>query len=198
MGLNGKIRVHKDDNDDAYKYYFITTKDDSIVTKEEASSRVYLNDGKMQAWSFNMDYKNGRFFFIYDLYDKIHFTIPSLATEIAWADDGGCLITKDTARVSFSELYSVMFSTLPDFKELDLGESFEWVESETGKPLCECGRVSSNALLKWMGDCGVTLRDFLLNKRYYVVLEREGNSVFENLMCQGLINEDLIEKIDIY
>lgn len=51
-------------------------------------------------------------------------------------------------------------------------------------------------LVSWLSNKGITLKTFLFNKKYIVIVDGDEYCIWNNLECSGIINLDALERLE--
>lgn len=140
---------------------------------KEFDEDIYLSkSGKWVLCSEDLSYDRYPFRVLATFKDKLLYAIPALCN----IDDG-----------KYDDIVAVVEKYVPNFKKFDFSlcedyEKFGYIDHQ-----------SADLLYDFLNEEGITLEEFLTNKKYMIVVDGDEYAEFEKWVKSGLINVDDID-----
>lgn len=158
----------------------VVSKDDRLLTKDELTEGMYIReDGTWEIWSAD-DLYFGRspFQCLTTFESKVRYTIASLCR---WRSD------KEKKDI-FEKIKAIVLGAIPECKDIKLPTDYYEKEKVI------YGSVDEDILSEFLEKNNIELKDFLLNKKYVVIVDGDEYCIYDDLKKSGIINKDNIEK----
>lgn len=138
----------------------------------------WIHDGIWRIRDDELTFERYPFRILYRFSDKVKYVIASLC---------GSYKPGDEAQKNLDEIREVCKDVIPEFKDF----AFEVDYKEN--PHYGYAQNYGN-LEKWMEANGISIRDFLLSKKYIVICDGDEYYEWEKVKASGLINLDIIKE----
>lgn len=179
----------------------VVKKKDTYVTPEEAKRdlRTY-NDGLSRAYNHDLRFGRSPFQVLYGIKDKALYAIRSLCT---YKDE------------TYYEIIRVLQNLVPEFKDFeyddDAGTYMKKYYTENDMKAMygegnyydrgdnwiyygyDFGDMDTPILPSFLDKEGITIEEFLTNKKYVVVVDGDEHCIYKNMKKNGLIAMDAID-----
>lgn len=161
----------------------VVTKDDVPVTGEEVASRIHWNDFNLRQWDVEeMEYGRHPFRYLKTFEDKVWFTIASYCS---YRDDDYC-------KVFIEDLEGIIREVCPEFEHIIIdAEDSEYYTSKYGW----IDHQSSGLLQDFIQTHNITLKDFIFNKKYKVVIDGDEYYIFGSMLDDGIIDKENVVEV---
>ena len=156
----------------------VIKKDGSHYTQEEMLESLWLDDdGTWEIWS-EEELRFGRFPFR---------CLETFESKARYAIASFCGYTPE----NFDEVESVIKEIIPECTNIKLPKVYQYYDDSK---LITYGGVDENILAPFLKENNISLKEFLTNKKYVVIVDGDEYCIWESLKNAGLINTDNIEK----
>lgn len=158
----------------------VISKDDRLLTKDELTDEIHLcEDGVWDIWTDDdLCFGRSPFQCLTTFESKVRYAIASLC---CWRSD-------EEKKFIFEKIKGIVLETIPECKDVKLPRDNY---SEKKKVLYGC--VDEDILSEFLEKNNIDLKDFLLNKKYVVIVDGDEYCIYNNLRKSGIINKDNIE-----
>ena len=159
----------------------VISKDDRLLTKDELTDGIYLNDnGVWNIWDDD-DLYFGRspFQCLATFESKVRYAIASLC---CWESD-------KEKKFIFEKIKAIVLEAIPKCKDVKLP-----IDDYYEKEKVLYGYVDEDILSGFLEKNNVELKDFLLNKKYVVIVDGDEYCIYNKMKKSGIINKDNIKK----
>lgn len=139
---------------------------------EKFDTGIFLDkNGKWTVWTEDLEYGCYPFQVLATFRDKLLYAIPALCNNSN----------------KYYDIVEVVEKYIPKFKKFDFsmcddGEKFGYIDHQ-----------SADLLYDFLNEEGITLEEFLTNKKYVIVIDGDEYAEFEKWVKSGLINVDDID-----
>ena len=157
----------------------VIKKTSGYYTIEEIKDNLWLHDGVWEFWDDEkLTFGRYPFMCLNTFESKVRYAIASLC---AYRDD---------AEVRFKEIESLVKEIIPECTEIVLPKTYwGWDDQKI-----YYGSVDEDILSPFLKDENISLKEFLTNKRYAVIVDGDEYGFWGDLKKTGLINLDEIER----
>lgn len=178
-----KIKIRKGvfETNSSSMHSLVVKKENEYYTQEEMTERMYLDDnGVWKIWS-DGDLYFGRtpFQCLGDFSKKAKYAIASLCGY------------NDNARETFDDIVKLVHEICPACTNIILPTEYSYVNDNN---TTYYGNVDENILSDFLTKEDITLKEFLSNKKYIVIVDGDEYCIYESMKRCGMINTDNIEK----
>lgn len=175
-----KIKIRKGvfETNSSSMHSLVVKKENEYYTQEEMTERMYLDDnGVWEIWD-NDDLYFGRtpFQCLGDFCEKVKYAIASLC---GYNDD---------ARETFDDIVKLVHEICPACTDIILSSNYRLLDETY------YGHVDKDILSDFLAKENITLKEFLSNKKYIVVVDGDESCIYQSMKRCGMINTDNIEK----
>lgn len=149
-------------------------------TKEDTleDENFWIRDGAWRLWEDDLSFVRYPFRILYKFSDKVKYLIASLC---------GSYKSADESRKNLNEIRKVCKDVIPDF------EDFIFDVDDNNNP--RLGYAENyGGLERWMKQNNVSIRDFLLSKKYIVICDGDEYFEWEKVKASGLVNLEVIKE----
>ena len=175
-----KIKIRKGvfETNSSSMHSLVVKKENEYYTQEEMTERMYLDDnGVWEIWD-EEDLHFGRepFQCLGDFSEKVKYAIASLCGY------------NDNAKETFDDIVKLVHEICPACTDISLPSDY--------RPLDRTyyGYVDEDILSSFLAKENITLKEFLSNKKYIVIVDGDEYCIYESMKRCGMINTDNIEK----
>lgn len=155
----------------------VIKKSGSYYTEDELREDLYLD--RNNAWEIWDDkyirFSRAPFECLGTFESKVRYAIASL-----------CGYRAD-AKIKFEEIESLVYEIVPECTHIKLPKNC-W-SNETSY-----GYVDEDILTRFLEEENISLKEFLTNKKYVVIVDGDEYCIWDSLKSSGLVNVDEIEK----
>lgn len=157
----------------------VIKKESSYYTNEEINEDLWLDkDGTWNIWNENkISFGRAPFKCLATFESKVRYAIASLCGY------------KSDRKERFKEIENLVTEIVWECNGIKLPER-TW--SENGE--LSYGYVDEDILTPFLNDEGISLREFLTNKKYVVIVDGDEYCIWKSIKDAGLINTDEIVK----
>ena len=175
-----KIKIRKSvfETNSSSMHSLVVKKENEYYTQEEITERMYLDDnGVWEIWD-EEDLHFGRepFQCLGDFSGKVKYAIASLC---GYNDD---------AKETFDNVVKLVHEICPACTDIILPSDYRPLERTY------YGYVDEDILSSFLAKENITLKEFLSNKKYIVIVDGDEYCIYESMKRCGMINADNIEK----
>ena len=176
-----QIRSSVFETNSSSMHSLVVKKEDSYYADNELRKNLWLHDdGVWNIWDDDrITFGRYPFMCLNTFESKVRYAIASLC---GWRDD---------AEERFKEIESLVIEIIPECTSIKLPDEWGWDEDE--KRTCY-GSVDEDVLSPFLKEEGVSLREFLTNSKYVVIVDGDEYCVWHDLKDSGLVDENEIEK----
>ena len=158
----------------------VIKKNSEYYTHEEMVDDLWLHDGVWKIWdSDRITFGRSPFDCLNTFESKVRYALASLC---GWHSD---------AEEKFKEIEQQVTEVVPECIEIKLPTA--WYYGEDDERL-SYGSVDEDILTPFLENTGITLKEFLTNKKYVVIVDGDEYCIWNSLKDSGLVNTDEIEK----
>lgn len=156
----------------------VVKKESCYYTEDELRTDIYFNEGVWDIWDAD-ELRFGRtpFRSLATFESKVRYAIASM-----------CGYNKDRVE-KFKEIKKLVTEIIPECTDIGLPECFDY-----GDTVISYGSVDENILSPFLTKENISLKEFLTNKKYVVIVDGDEYCIWESLKDAGLIDSDKIEK----
>ena len=154
----------------------VIKKSGGYYTYEEACEYIYIHDG---VWNIrnedHLTFGRSPFGYLNTFESKVRYAIASL-----------CCHRKDAEKL-FKKIESIVCEIIPDCHKIELPT--KWHNDDP----CY-GWVDDDILSPFLKNKNISVKEFLTNKKYVVIVDGDEYCIWEDLKDSGLVNIDEIEE----
>lgn len=176
-----KIRKGVFETNSSSMHSLVVKKENEYYTQEEMTGRMYLDDnGVWKIWSDD-DLHFGRepFQCLGDFSKKVKYAIASLCGY------------NDNAKETFDNIVKLVHEICPACTDIVLPTEYSY---EDDSNTTYYGYVEEDILSDFLAKENITLKEFLSNKKYIVIVDGDEHCIYKSMKRSGMINTDNIEK----
>lgn len=158
----------------------VIKKSNEYYSEQELYTNIWLHDGVWRI--YDEEYiRFGRFPFrcLETFEGKVRYAIASLCS---WRSD---------AKEIFNNIESLVTEIIPECRSIQLPKERYFSDNEEH---IYYGGVDDDILTPFLNRTGISLKEFLTNKKYIVIVDGDEYCIWESLKDSGLINVDEIEE----
>ena len=156
----------------------VIKKNSEYYTYEEMIDNLWLHNGVWDIWNDRyITFGRSPFGCLNTFEAKVRYAIASLCGWYSNADE------------KFKEIEQLVTEIIPECVEIKLPKL--WY-SDDGR--LSYGSVDEDILTPFIESTGITLKEFLTNKKYVVIVDGDEYCIWNSLKDSGLVNTDEIEK----
>lgn len=145
----------------------------------EQIKEVYLNNkNKIDFWEDDLEFGRHPFRVLTMFEDKLAYAIASLCN---W---------RRSKEKTFAGIERVVMEIVPGCEGIEL-PCVQWYGDE--EPKTYYGSVDEDILSPFLKKRGISLKEFLTNKKYMVIVDGDEYCIWEGMKEEGLINRGAIE-----
>lgn len=174
-----QIRNAAFDSNSSSLHSLVVMKTNEYYDEEELRKDMYLyEDGKWKIWDDNLSFGRSPFECLATFESKVRYAIASL-----------CGYRKNAAEI-FESIESIVCEVIPGtYIELP---KVSWWDSE--KEEIDYGHVDENILSGFLEKENITLKEFLTNKRYIVIVDGDEYCIYQSMKKAGIIKTEVIDR----
>lgn len=179
--MRRQIRRNVFETNSSSMHSLVISKDDRLLTEDELTDGMYIDeDGIWDIWNDD-DLYFGRspFQCLSTFESKVRYAIASLC---CWRSD-------KEKKVTSEKIKTIVLEAIPECKDVKLP-----TDNYSEKEKVIYGSVDEDILSGFLGKNNIELKDFLLNKKYVVIVDGDEYCIYDDLKKSGIINKDNIEK----
>lgn len=179
--MKRQVRRNVFETNSSSMHSLVISKEDRLLTKDELTNGMYINkDGVWDLW-MDDDLYFGRspFQCLATFESKVRYAIASLC---GWRSN-------EEKRTTFEKIKSIVLEAIPECKDVKLPK-----DNYSEKEKVIYGSVDEDILSGFLEKNNIALKDFLLNKKYIVIVDGDEYCIYKDLKKSGIINKDNIEK----
>lgn len=157
----------------------VVKKVEKILSADELKENMYLHkDGIWDIWNDDeLSFGRSPFECLHLFEEKVRYSIASLCGY------------RDDAAEKFEEIKTIVMELIPECKDIKLPKERYGNREE----ICY-GYVDEDILSGFLKKENITLREFLINPKYIVIIDGDEYLIWDSLKRSNLVNEALIEK----
>ena len=181
--MKRQIRNSVFETNSSSMHSLVIKKSGGYYTDKELHEDLWLHNGKWDIWN-NEKITFGRHPFrcLGTFESKVRYAIASLC---AWKEDK---VEK------FEEIEALVTEIIPDCWSIELPKvSWGWDDDDDDAKI-SYGYVDVDILTPFLKNENISLKEFLTNKRYAVIVDGDEYCIWDDLKNSGLVNVDEIEK----
>lgn len=179
--MRRQIRRNVFETNSSSMHSLVILKDDRLLMKDELTDEMYLyEDGVWDIW-MDDDLYFGRspFQCLSTFESKVRYAIASLCS---WRSN-------KEKKATFEKIKEIVIEAIPECKDVKLPR-----DNYCEKEKVVYGGVDEDILSGFLEKNNIKLKDFLLNKKYVVIVDGDEYCIYDELKKSGIINKDNIEK----
>lgn len=177
-----KIKIRKGvfETNSSSMHSLVVKKENEYYTQEEMTERMYLdNNGVWEIWSNDaLHFGRTPFQCLGDFNKKVKYAIASLC---------GC---KNNAKEVFDNIVKLVHEICPACTDIALPT--DYTQKDNNKTYY--GYVDEDILSGFLKKENITLKEFLINKKYIVIVDGDEYRIYSNMKSYGMINTDNIAR----
>ena len=176
-----QIRNNAFDCNSSSLHSLVIMKNNEYYSEEELKKDLWLHDGKWEIWNDdNLHFGRSPFECLGTFESKVRYAIASL-----------CGYRKDAAE-RFKDIEALVYEIIPDCTYIKLPKVGYY---KSNKDEIYYGHVDENILTGFLEKENISLKEFLTNKRYVVIVDGDEYYIYEAMKDAGIINTEAIEKV---
>lgn len=180
-----KIRKNVFETNSSSMHSLCVSKVSEYFTKEEMLTSCKLSDGNIVINSEDdLCFDRYPFYILASFYDKLRYVIPS------FCDQNAENATKESLEKSFSEIINTVKEILPEIDGVVLPNSY-YDEDEVSYGWID--HQSVGILRNYFEETDTSLKEFLTNKKYIIIVDGDEYEEWEKVKNSGIINVSIIE-----
>ncbi len=179
-----QIRTGVFETNSSSMHSLVVKKTSEYYSEEELKHHMYLHEGIWDIWEpESIRFGRAPFDCLSTFESKVRYAIASL-----------CGYRLD-AEERFKEIESIVIDVVRDCVGISLPEiDYYNEETDEDEPHLCYGGVDEDILTPFLEETGVSLKEFLTNKKYVVIVDGDEYCIWNSLKKSGLVNMDEIEK----
>lgn len=178
--MKRQIRSSVFETNSSSMHSLVIKKSSGYYTDEELHEDLWIHNGEWDIWvDDKLTFGRTPFRCLKTFESKVRYAIASLC---GWRKD---------AEERFKEIEALVTEIIPDCWSIKLPKvSWDW---EDDAKICY-GSVDEDVLSPFLKNENISLKEFLTNKKYVVIVDGDEYCIWQDLKDSGLINIDEIEK----
>lgn len=179
--MKRQIRRSVFETNSSSMHSLVVSKDDRLLTKNELTDGMHLrDDGVWDIWmEDDLYFGRSPFQCLATFESKVRYAIASLC---GWRSD-------EEKKATFERIKAIVLEAIPECKNVKLPR-----DNYSEKEKVIYGSVEENILGGFLENNNIDLKDFLLNKKYVVIVDGDEYCIYSKLKKSGIINKDNIKK----
>lgn len=179
--MKRQIRSSVFETNSSSMHSLVVKREDNYYADNELREHLWLrDDGTWNIWDDDrITFGRYPFMCLNTFESKVRYAIASLC---GWRDD---------ADEKFKEIESLVIEIIPECTSIKLPKVHYWYDDNRK---ISYGSVDEDVLSPFLRAEGISLKEFLTNKRYVVIIDGDEYCVWNDLKNSGLVNADEIEK----
>ncbi len=176
-----KIQIRSDvfETNSSSMHSLVIKKCDDYMLPEEIAETRLNKDKKIRFWrEEDLEFGRHPFKVLFDFRKKLAYAIASLCN---W---------RHSKEKTFAGIERVVMEIVPGCEGIEL-PCHHWYGDE--EPKIYYGSVDEDILSPFLKKRGISLKEFLTNKKYIVIVDGDEYCIWENMKEEGLINRGAIE-----
>lgn len=201
--MKRQIRRNVFETNSSSMHSLVIKKDSEYVTYDEAMQDMWLDkDGLMKIYGDSIYYGRSPFQILLSMIEKATYVLASKSRHKN--DD------------TYNEVVNAIRSVVPEFKDFELDFEVEqwraetWTEQDMERMYgkgnftladdkwvvwgYDVGQVDEDILSGFLEKENISIKEFITNKKYIVIVDGDEYCIYKNMKKSGLINIDNIEK----
>lgn len=175
-----QIRSSVFETNSSSMHSLVVKKNSEYYTYEEINDCMWLHNGVWEIWNDdNITFGRSPFECLNTFEAKVRYAIASLC---GWYRN---------AEEKFNEIEQLVTEIVPECIEIKLPTA--WYYGEDNERV-SYGGVDEDVLTPFLEKTGITLKEFLTNKKYVVIVDGDEYCIWDSMKKSGLVNVDEIEK----
>lgn len=177
-----KIRTSVFETNSSSMHSLVVKKENEYYTQEEMAERMYLDDnGMWKIWGDD-DLHFGRepFQCLGDFSEKVKYAIASLCGY------------NDNAKETFDNIVKLVHEICPACTDIILPTEYSY---EDDSNTTYYGYVDEDILSSFLAKENITLKEFLSNKKYIVIVDGDEYCIQESMKSCGMLTPTILKKI---
>lgn len=179
--MKRQIRSGVFETNSSSMHSLVVKKEDGYYADNELRRHLWLsNDGVWKIWDDDeITFGRHPFRCLGTFESKVRYAIASLC---AWHDD---------KVEQFENIECIVKEVIPECARIELPKvSYSWDENDK----ISYGSVDEDILSSFLKNENISLKEFLTNKRYVVIVDGDEYCIWNDLKNSGLVNNSEIEK----
>lgn len=176
-----QVRRNVFETNSSSMHSLVILKEDRLFTKNELTDGMYLH--KNGVWDIWMDddlyFGRSPFQCLATFESKVRYAIASLC----------CYRSDEEKKSTFEKIKEIVLEAIPECKDVELP-----TDNYSEKEKVIYGSVDDDILSGFLKKNNIELKDFLLNKKYVVIVDGDEYCIYDELKKSGIINKDNIDK----
>ena len=157
----------------------VIKKNSEYYTYEEMVESLWLHKGVWDIWNDSkLTFGRTPFDCLNTFESKVRYAIASLC---GW---------RSNAEEKFKEIEQLVTEIIPECFEIKLPKV--WYAEDDDR--LSYGNVDEDILTPFLEKTGITLKEFLTNKKYVVIIDGDEYCIWDSIKDAGLVNLDKIER----
>ena len=179
--MKRQIRNSVFETNSSSMHSLVVKKGDSCYTDDELRMDLWLHqDGMWKIWDGeHITFGRAPFDCLCTFESKVRYAIASLCN---WRED---------AEERFREIENLVKEIIPECSGIKLPTKWGW-DDEDNKIFY--GSIDEDVLTPFLNAENISLKEFLTNKKYVVIVDGDEYCIWESLKNSGLVNANEIEK----
>lgn len=179
--MKRQIRSSVFETNSSSMHSLVIKKENKYYSDDELRSNLWIrDDGRWDIWNDNsITFGRSPFMCLNTFESKVRYSIASLC---GWRGDN---------EEKFSEIEKLVKEIIPECTNIKLPIRWGWGDEENS---IFYGSVDENILSPFLKKENISLKEFLTNKRYVVIVDGDEYCIWNDLKDSGLVNIDEIEK----
>lgn len=147
-------------------------------TDEEIEQSVGHWGNKLNIFDSELEFGRSPFEPLTTFYDKVRFAIASFANDVE----------------KIHEIENILLEKVPSLTEIEYPTSVNWKTNKTETYYGNVDHQSYGLLQNFLSSHSITLREFLLNRRYIVFIDGDEYCTTQKLFNSGLLHKEDFEE----
>lgn len=175
-----QIRNAAFDSNSSSMHSLVIMKNNEYYTEAELKEDLWIHNGEWNIWNDeNLHFGRSPFECLKTFESKVRYAIASL-----------CGYRKNAAEI-FKNIEALVYEIIPDCTYIKLPRVRYYGKDEDE---IYYGHVDENILTGFLEKENISLKEFLINKRYMVIVDGDEYCVYKSMKNAGIINSEAIEK----
>lgn len=177
--MKRQIRRNVFETNSSSMHSLVVKKTSEYYDESELRYGIWLDNGVWDIWNGDsLDFGRYPFKCLITFESKVKYAIASLCSHENSAN----------AEKAFKSIAKVVYEMIPECTSIELPK-----DRYSKKEATYYGYVDETILIGFLKDEGITLKEFLTNKKYVVIVDGDEYCTWSKIKKSGLVNRDEID-----
>ena len=157
----------------------VIKKDGGYYSEQEVLDDIWAHNDEWSIWDHDLEFGRSPFKCLCTFGSKVRYAIASLCSY------------RDNAQDVLDEISAIVYEVVPSVTHVKVPKVSHWGKS---KAETYYGYVDEDILTGFLQHEGITLKEFLTNKKYVVIVDGDEYCIWDDVKQSGLVKLDNIER----